>query len=439
MNEFVGDGTTTTLVLLQSIFNEGLKLINNGLNPLILKKEIDNSLKEIIEKINNYSRIPTNDEILNAAITSSNDLVIGKDIYEVYSKIKYKDAINIKESDNDLTLIKYEKGYKIESNLASNYYFRDTNFHSFSNAFILLINNNLNYITEIDTIINEIIKTKNNLIIFANDYSDSFINEILNLYLENIANIYLFKTPEYGLKQKNILNDITAISNANIVDNTTNISLNNLGKIDNIKFDNKEIVINFDMNDKVKKRISLLENELNTYNTNFEKDFIKKEIAIFKTGTATIYVGAPTKLERHEKIMRYIDALCAISSLENGIIPGSGIILEKIANELSLKTHGNNILKIALTEPMKQILNNAALDYDDILNNIKINNYEILYNVITNKYENVNNTKIIDSERVIINSLKNACSIASMLLTTNSLVINEYQNNFNKVNDFNNL
>ena len=189
----------------------------------------------------------------------------------------------------------------------------------------------------------------------------------------------------------------------------------------------------------MKKRISLLENELNTYNTNFEKDFIKKEIVIFKTGTATIYVGAPTKLERHEKIMRYIDALCAISSLENGIIPGSGIILEKIANELSLKTHGNNILKIALTEPMKQILNNAALDYDDILNNIKINNYEILYNVITNKYENVNNTKIIDSERVIINSLKNACSIASMLLTTNSLVINEYQNNFNKVNDFNNL
>jgi len=435
-NEFAGDGTTTTLVLLQSIFNNGLEIINN-INPLILKKELEESLNNIIDKIIKESRIPTNDEILKLAITSSNDEIIGKNIYEVFKKIKVKDIINIKENNNEDTTIKYNKGYIFESNLVSHYYFRDKSIYNIKDSFILLVDNNLNYIEEIDNIINEIINTNNNLIILANDYSDNFINEILNLYLESIANIFLFKTPEYGLKQRNILNDISSISNAKIIDNTSNISLNNLGKINYIKFDNKLVTIDFIMNNNIKNRINTLKHELNDYN--IDKDFISKELSMFTTGTATIYVGGTTKVERHEKIMRYIDSLCAISSLNKGILPGSGIILDKISEEIIIKTNGDKVLKLALIEPMKQILINSGLNYNKIKNNIINNNYNKLYNVLTNEYEKISDTKVIDSTYVIINSLKNACSIASMLLTTNSLIINEYQNNINKINDYNEL
>ena len=436
-NELSGDGTTTTLVLLQSIFNEGIKLIDEGINPLILKRELDNSLDIVIEKINKLSRKPNMNEMLNIAITSSNDFTIGKNIFDVYNKIKIKDVINIKESNNDETIIKYNKGYLFESNLISNYYFRDNNQFNLKDCFILLIDNNLNYIEQIDSIINEIIKSKNNLVILANDYNDNFINDILGLFLDNIANIFLFKTPEYGNKQRSILNDISAISNANVIDNIDNITLNDLGKLDYIKFNDKETIIEFKMNNKIKERVMELEEISKNINTSIDKDFINKELAMFNNGTASIYVGAPTKLERQEKIMRYIDALCAIDSTKNGILPGCGIILDKISN--SLDNNVNKILKISLKSPMKQILTNAALDYEDISNNIINNNYSNLYNVVKDCYEDINNTNVIDSTSVIINSLKNACSIASMLLTTSSLVINEYTNKTNKINDYNEL
>jgi len=159
---------------------------------------------------------------------------------------------------------------------------------------------------------------------------------------------------------------------------------------------------------------------------------------MFKNGTAEILVGAVTTTERREKKMRFDDALCALNSANKGIVPGSGIILLKLSE--NLKANGiEKILKIALTKPIKQILENAGLEKDKILNKIKENNYEILYNVKNDTYENIQETEVLDTTEVIINSLKNASSIAGMLLTTTTLIINEYQNNINKVNDYNEL
>ena len=179
--------------------------------------------------------------------------------------------------------------------------------------------------------------------------------------------------------------------------------------------------------DEEKMLLSLNNNELN------------ERIAMFKNGTAQIYIGAPTKLERREKKMRFIDALCALKSTKNGILPGSGLIYFKISNNLETDSTGAEILKIALTKPIEQILENSGLIPKEILKEIKESNYEKLYNVKNDKYELVSETNVLDTKEILITALKNACSIASMLLTTTSLIINEYQNNLHKINDYNEI
>ena len=145
-NENVGDGTTTTLVLLQGIFNEGLNLIKNGKNPIILKKELYESLNKIIDKLNNISKKPKNRDLLNIAITSSNDIEIGTNIYKAYIKTKNINAIKIKESNNTKTNIEFLKGYSFETILASNYFLNENNEINYYSSYLLIIHNILNNI-----------------------------------------------------------------------------------------------------------------------------------------------------------------------------------------------------------------------------------------------------------------------------------------------------
>ena len=159
---------------------------------------------------------------------------------------------------------------------------------------------------------------------------------------------------------------------------------------------------------------------------------------MFTNGLATIYVGAQTTTEKRELKMRYDDALCAIKSASTGVIPGCGLTLLNISNNLD-NNEINTLFKNILNTPFKQILYNAGLDFNEIHNNIKNANYQKIYNINTDNYEDITSTLVLDSTEVVINTLKNACSIASMLLTTSSLIINEYLNNLNNTNSFNEL
>ena len=150
---------------------------------------------------------------------------------------------------------------------------------------------------------------------------------------------------------------------------------------------------------------------------------------MFTHGIVKINISAPTKTECREKRMRLEDALCAVSTSKNGILPGSGITLYQIAEELTNDNLGNKIWKISLMKPLEQILWNAGIEAKDIIEQMKKRDYQILYNVSTNQFELIENTKVVDPYEVVISSLKHACSIATMLLTTTSLVINEKEKN----------
>ena len=431
-DESVGDGTTTTIVLLEAIYKEGLKLVENGINPIILKEHLDLELENIINEIKKNSKIPTEENLLNVATIAGGNKEIGKTVFEVFSKIKNKNAINITTSDNYETTIIYENGYILDTSLASQYYYKDDKSIKVFNIYTLLTTSYLDDINQISSIINYITSNNKELLLIADNYSDNFIEEIIDLYINQNIKIYLIKNPEYGDNRYKILKDLEVITNAKTLENIDLESPNYLGISKNINFEKGKITISFDTNKNISKRIARIKNEE-------DGDFKEKRIAMFESGLATILIGGKTTSETRELKMRYDDALCAINSAKDGIIPGCGIILLKISNELSNDNFANLIFKSAFKNPFTEIMNNSGLNINTIISEIEFNNFETVYNVITNKFENIKNTSVIDSTNVLINSLKNACTIASMLLTTNSLVINEYQNNLNKINDYNEL
>ena len=205
-----------------------------------------------------------------------------------------------------------------------------------------------------------------------------------------------------------IMEDLAAITGAKIINNSSFFDSNVLGIVDNISITKEYSLFNFKFNDQVKKRVVELNNLLNKENNDYE--FISNRLTMFEKGSATIEVGGLTKIEKREKKMRFDDALWAISEASLGISAGSGITPCLISNTLNQKTDGSKILKKALEEPLKVILSNAGKN-EEIINTIREKDYKILYNVKTDKYEDVNNT-------------------------TDNLIINEYKNKLNKINEY---
>ena len=430
-NEEVGDGTTTTLILLQSIFKNGLKLIDEGISPVIVKQELNKTLNKVIDLIKNKSRKCNEEDIEKVLNIAGNDKEIGRIITNAYLTIKNSTGIKIVEGNNYETKIEHLKGYTFETNMASPYYFLNSKKIKIANAKILLLNIELYNVESISEILNIIINQKEDFVIIAPSYSESFINDIMNLNEEIDNKIYLIKSIYYGKEEKYFYNDIKDITKSNIIYNLEDIKYNDLGYILELNITQNYTNIIFEENNQIKEKIKELQTS--------EDEFDKKRYSMLTKGIINIIVGANTITERREKKMRYDDALCALKSVEEGILPGSGITLYQISDELKQNSIGDLILNNSLKEPLQIILSNAGLEFNKIIENIKNNNYTKIYNINNNAYEDINITNVLDVTKVVLNCVTNAISIAGMLLTTESLVINEYTNNTNKINDYNEL
>lgn len=429
-DETVGDGTTTTLVLLESLFKSGLAKIKDGLNPYLLKNELDEALENIIEEIKKESKTPTEENYYNIASIAASNKNIGKLITRMYLKVG--SAIKIEESKTSETYTKIINGYSFEPLLASPYFFNNTNEIIYKNSLILIMLKEVNEIGEISEIINYTIEKRIPLVILATDYTEEVINEVLSLNLSKITNVTLLKLPEYGLHQMEVLKDLEIISNAKIAKSSDELSLNNLGKCEEIKITKELATINNNLQSKVIKRyINNLKEKISTIDDDFELEFQSNRLSKLTNGIGIIYVGATTTTEAREKKMRFDDTFCALNCAANGIIPGSGLILLKIKENLEAKNNGSIILKEALDKPFMQILENVGINPSNIYNKIKASDFNIIYNVFENKFETISKTKVIDPTTVVITSLKNAVSIAGMLLTTTSMIINEQQESIN--------
>ncbi len=428
-NTNVGDGTTSTLVLLQKIYKEGVSLIEEGINPILLKKELSKKLEEIIKIIKDKSHIPTDLELKKIAYTSSNSKEIAENIYQAYLSVKDSSSIKITEGKKEKTIIKRKNGYIIDSVIASFYFFKDEEEINITKPNILLINDGLNDLEEIGELVNEIIIRKEKLVIISEFYSDYFIKQILSLFLEENVGIYLLKWSEFGKRKIDIMNDLSLITNSKVCEN--NITYNNVGSCKDVKITKEEVAFIYDKNNKIERKIAEIEKKLGEENDDFEREFLNKRLAMFREGIVEIEVGALTKTERKEKKMRYDDAIGAINSALNGVVLGGGVLFYEISDNLNSKDHASKIFKKCLSEILRQILYNAGVNEEQIISEIRKSNFQKIYNVKTNLFEDENTTDILDATEVVINILKNALSIASMLLTTTSLIINEYKKEIN--------
>lgn len=434
-DEDVGDGTTTTIVLLESIYNLGIKYINEGVNPIELKEKLNDSLNNIIKLIDLECKAPDKNDFYKIASISANDEKIGKFLTNVFLKLKKSENIKIKENFNSYNdSFEIIKGYFLPTNLASINFF-DNNFHiKFNDCFVILIDNAIIYYEEINFLINEAFNKNHNLIIFADSFSDNVINEILAINYEQKNKVILFNNPEYGLKKKEILKDLSIIFNTQI--NNLNTKDFSFGLANEITIDKDISLFNFTVNNQITNYIKNLKKKTKNENNSYELEFLNDRISKLKNVYCIVYVGGKTNLERRERKMRFDDALFALNASKHKICLGGGLTYFKISEALSNNSIADNIYKEALKEPLKQILKNCNVDYEKIIDVLKNNNYNVIFNVKNKTFESIDNSNVLDNKIVLEKALINATSIASLLLTTSHLVINE-QNIKPNVNNFN--
>lgn len=437
-NDNVGDGTTTTLVLVQSLITLAIKEINNGTNPIILKRDLFKELENILKVLNNLKLKGSNRTQEDIAMISANDHNIGKVVNEVVKKIDDKSAIVIKEDSCNNIRVQYKKGYSCEISHPSEYYFQEKSNMNFNDAQILIINDIVNSTDDISSCLNEAIIHNKSLIIIAKDFDSYLVNEIMSLNLERKVNCIMVKISEYGFRERLVQKDLEIITKATIAENSQHITGENIGIAKNIYIDKHSLRIDFKVDETIKNYVKNIDSMAIDCN-DFELEFLNKRKAMFKEGIVEITIGAPTKIECHEKRMRLEDAICSTFASKNGFLLGGGVTLLNIANVIDTSSVAGIIWKETLTKPFEQIMINSGLDAKEIEKTIKENNYTKVYNVYTDSFEDKTKTKVVDAYDVIVNSLTNACSTAIMLLTTNSLIINEAKNNLNKVNEYTEL
>lgn len=427
-NEIVGDGTTSTLVLLERIFNLGLEEIEKGKNPIELKKELEHTTEQIISFLETKKRDVTKEDFQAIATISANDSRIGSCVSEVFAKVLSKYSIRLEESSSEKTYYEIKKGYRFESNMKDIYFEKKKALH-LDNCSILIIKGYLDSLEEISTLLNEFINTKDSLLVLVEECSEEAYNDALLYHLKEQENIYLCSLPNYASRKNAIIKDIEDLTNCKSINlSLDNPSWDNIGKSDNVIINKEDITI-IKENKTIDNRLAVIKEEILNTNEDYEREFLEERASMLENGIAYLYVGGVTKTEKREKIMRFEDSICALEIAKKGVVPGEGLLFLEASDLLSEITTGDKILKEALIKPFEKILSNSGITTNEIRNKIKKEKYQILYNIKKEKFETIEDTKIIDPFEVLTETLKNAVSIATLLLTTTCLVINEIEIN----------
>lgn len=450
--EDAGDGTTTSIVLAQSMINSGIKNITSGANPMDLKRGIDKAVKIVTKEIRKYAKdIGRSNKKLTqvATISANNDDAIGKLIAEAMSKVTQDGIIHIEKSNGVNTYIDVVDGIKINRGYVTPFAITDLDKEEvvYENPYILFYNRKITSSKTVYAIIGKIIREGASLLIIANDVMDEALSTIS---VNNVKNpnfrVAAIKSPEFGTLQNNILNDIAVVTGGRVIDedkgdSLDTLELTELGRADKIIITKKETTIIGGKGDKdaIALRVEQIKNDVAT--DTFTKENNKQRIAKLIGGVAIINVGANNEIELNEKMDRIDDALCATkAATEEGIVAGGGVTyLRALKSIEAIKTAnydeklGVDIVKAALKSPITQIINNAnGENMAIVVINTLLggdNKYDIEkgygYNIKEERYENLLKSGIIDPAKVSRVALENAASIAGLFLTTNCVIHKE--------------
>ena len=441
-NDIAGDGTTTAIVLAQSIFSEGIKKINEGFCPIFLKDGINKACQFVTNKLKEQSKpVSSQEEIEHVATISSQSQDIGELLAKANSTIGENGIITTSDSSTDKTTLSVVSGLEIDRGLISPY-LADENktTTTLKNAFLLITDKKIGSINEILPILENVSKQSRPLLIICSDIENEALATIVLNKMRGIISCAVVRAPAFGQKRKDVLEDIAIVSGAKFFseefgENLSSATLEDLGQAKTIKLTQNTTTIIEGAGDttKLENRKALIKEQLISATDDFEKTTLNERLAKLSGGVAIISVGAGSEVEQKEKKLRIEDAISAIKSAkELGVVVGGGMALFRIRKNLfeyinSLENHeekeGALILYNALSSPLVQIVKNAGQNPEEIINKLEENNNEAFgYNAKTLTFCNLFEEGIIDPTLVTISALSNAVSVCSTMLTTSVLV-----------------
>jgi len=441
--EVAGDGTTTATVLAQSILTGGLKNVAAGANPMDLKRGIDKAVKCIVEDIKRQAiPIENNSKQIRhvANISANNDTEIGAIISEAMSKIKKNGIVTVEEAKGTETTIEFLEGMQINKGYISHAFVtnQDKMQAELDNPYILICDNKLSAYAEFQEFLQMIYETKRSLLIIADEIDGEVLATLVVNKIRNGLKVAAIKSPIFGDKRKEVMGDIAAITAGTYISEESGFSLKTidtsyLGEAAKVIVGKymTTIIGGRSKKGKVTERINEIKAIINDKVSVADTTWLNSRIACIDGGVAVLYVGAATEVEMKEKKDRVDDALHATrAAVEEGIVAGGGVCyiraiesLKSIKGRNEDENTGISIIRNALEEPLKTIINNSGIEKGDVvIDNLRKGKGDYGFNVYSNKYENFITSGVIDPAKVTRVALENAASISGLILTTDCVV-----------------
>ena len=441
-NDLAGDGTTTATVLAQAIISSGLKNVAAGANPMDVKRGIDKAVKLLITNIKSQSKTVGNsyDKIEQVgSISANNDPVIGALIAEAMKKVKTEGVITVEEAKGTETHVEVVEGMQFDRGYLSPYFITDSEKMnaSMENPYILIYDKKISAMKDLLPVLEQTAKTGRPLVIIAEDVDGEALSTLVVNKIRGSLKVCAVKAPGFGDRRKEMLEDIAILTDATVISEERGFKLESttlemLGSSEKVTIDkdNTTIVNGAGKSNVIQARASQIKAQIETTNSDYDKEKLQERLAKLAGGVAVLYVGAPTEVEMKEKKDRVDDALAATrAAVEEGIVPGGGVAIVRACEKLTdLKGEnddeqtGINIITRAAEEPLRQIVENAGLEGSVIVSKVKEGKADFGFNAKTEVFENLYKAGVIDPAKVVRVALENAASVAGMLLTTECVI-----------------
>jgi len=440
-NDVAGDGTTTATLLAQALVREGLKNVTAGANPMIIRKGIQSAVDTAVsEIIGNAKKVNGKADIARVAAVSAANETIGELIADAMEKVTADGVITVEESKTAETYSEVVEGMQFDRGYISPYMVTDTNKMEavIDDAFILITDKKISNIQEILPLLEQLVQAGKKLVIIAEDVEGEALATLIVNKLRGTFVAVPVKAPGFGDRRKEMLRDIAILTGGEVISDELGLDLKEtqitqLGRARQVKIQKENTIIVDGAGDAeaIKGRIAEIKAAIAVTTSDFDREKLQERLAKLSGGVAVIKVGAATETEMQEMKLRIEDALAATkAAVEEGIIPGGGTTyinaipaVEKLLETTTgdEKTGVQIVLK-ALEEPVKQIAKNAGLEGSVIVDKVKAQKKGVGYNALTDEYVDMIKAGIVDPAKVTRSALQNAASVASMVLTTESLV-----------------
>ena len=441
-NDVAGDGTTTATVLAQALIKEGLKMVASGANPVFIRRGMEAASKKVIEELTKRAKkVESNEEIAQVGAISAGDVEIGQLIAQAMEKVGESGVITVEEARSLDTTLEVVEGMQFDNGYLSPYMVSDSErmVVEMDNPFILITDKKIANMKELLPVLEKTVETGRPMLIIAEDVEGEALATLVVNKLRGTLNVAAVKAPAFGDRRKAMLQDIAILTGGEVISEEKGIKLENtdinlLGQAKKVRItkDNTVIVDGLGAKEEIQARVGQIKNAIAETTSDYDKEKLQERLAKLSGGVAVIKVGAATETEMKERKLRIEDALNATkAAVEEGIVPGGGTILIQIAKAIEgFKLEGEEglgveIVKKALSAPLRQIVINAGIDAGVVIEKVRNSENGIGFDAAKEEYVDMVKAGIIDPAKVTRSAIQNAISVSSVLLTTEVAVGNE--------------